>query len=156
MRILFASILCVILQGCLSNRALHIGQDSQAVHALPITKQKQRIAFLQKKLELAEKNLRKAQDEVERLSSDLHHSQLSLIERQIENYEQQVRKLRSDPKLRWQGGHYGEESTLFLKERELLQQMMENGPSPSALDAQVILDRILRMITELKEIQESH
>jgi hypothetical protein len=142
------------LQGCLSNRMLHIGGDSQTVYGLPITKQKQRIAFLQKKLEIAEKNLRKAQDEVELLNGDLHQSQLALIEKQIENHEQQLRKARLDPKAKsW--GHQAEASTLFLKEREILQQMMESGPSPAALDAQMILDRILRMITELKDMQDA-
>lgn len=146
--------LCFVLAGCLSNRSFLIGEDSQAVYGLPVTKQKQRIIFLQKKLEIAEKNLNRAQDEVERLSQDLHQSQLALIEKQIENYEHQIQKVRLDPKAKSPWGHT-ETSALFLKEREMLQQMMENGPSPTALDAQMILDRILRMITELKEMQEN-
>jgi predicted nucleic acid-binding Zn-ribbon protein len=128
--------------------------DQESAPTLSVTKQKQRISFLQKKLEIAERDLKKEQEEVERLHGELHLSQLALIGKQIENYEQQMRKYQADPRHKMQGFH-GDEITLFLKERELLQSMLEEGPSPEAFEAQVVLDRILRMITELKEVQEA-
>ena len=126
---------CLLLSSCMSNIAF------DGVQSLSASKQKQRITFLQKKLEIAEKGLKGAQEEVEHLHSELHQSQLSLIARQIENYEQHIRQVGPS--------RLSEEKIApFLKEREILQQMMENGPSPEAFEAQVVLDRILRMITE--------
>ena len=43
----------------------------------------------------------------------------------------------------------------FMRDGErVTQQMMENGPSPEAFEAQVVLDRILRMITEIRDVEE--
>lgn len=149
-----AAAVSVLLTGCSLNQSLHLGEGQEVVQTLPVTKQKQRIALLQKKLEHAEIDLRKAQEEVERLHNDLHQSQLALIEKQIEMYEKQIRKIQADPSPKMQLSQ-GEGSALFLKEREMLQHMMENGPSPSAFEAQVVLDRILRMITEYRDVQEA-
>lgn len=144
---------CFLFSGCSLNQSLHLGEGQEVAHTLPVTKQKQRITFLQKKLDHAERDLRKSQDEVDRLHNELHQSQLSLIEKQIEIYEKQIRKIQEGPRPRMQISQ-GEGSSLFLKEREMLQHMMESGPSPSAFEAQVVLDRILRMITEYRDVQE--
>lgn len=98
-------------------------------------KQKQKIIALQKKLEQAEKEQLKVQSEVEKLSAEINEAQLSLIRRQIDQYE---RKAHKTPQL-------------FLDEREALYQMIQTGPSPAAFEAQVELDRILRLITELSD-----
>lgn len=145
---------CLFLTGCMSNSVFHLGEGQEVVHPLSVTKQKQRIALLQKKLENAERDLKNVQEEVEHLNSELHQSQLALIAKQIENYELQIRKIQADPSRLVRNGAQEEKMTPFLKEREMLQQMMESGPSPEAFEAQVVLDRILRMITELRDVEE--
>lgn len=142
---------CLVLSSCMSERIFHLGDGTEVVQTMSLTKQKQRIALLQKKLQYAEKNLKEAQNEVEELNTVLHESQLSLIAKQIENYDQQIRK---NPTRIANHRLQEERGAPFLKERELLQQMMENGPSPQAFEAQVVLDRILRMITEIKDVEE--
>lgn len=135
------------LWGCTSVRTT-TGQDG--VHSLSVTKQKQRIIFLQKKLDSAEKELQASQEAVDQLRSDLYQSQLALIGRQIDTYEQQMRKAQSSIEPVFSAGQ-GESKLLFAKERETLQQMMQEGPSSEALEAQFVLDRILRVITALRE-----
>ncbi len=137
----------VLLCGCTSVRTIS-GQDG--IYSLSLTKQKQRVLLLQKKLDLAEKDLQAAQDVVEELRSDLYQSQLALIGKQIDAYEQQMRKAKTaiEPPLSRENG---EQKLLFAKERETLQQMMEEGSSSKALEAQFVLDRILRVITALQE-----
>lgn len=100
---------------------------------LSAKKQKQRIAVLQKKLESAEKEHKKVQIEVEKLASEIHEAQLALIRRQIDEAERK------------------KTASLFLEEREALYEMIQSGPSPAAFEAQVELDRILRIITELSD-----
>jgi hypothetical protein len=95
-------------------------------------KQKQKIAFLQKKLEIAAKERKKIETDVERLSSAIDEAQLALIRRQLDDHERSGTK----------------DTALFMDEREALYRMIEAGPSPSAFEAQVELDRILRLITE--------
>ncbi len=144
------SVACLLLSSCMSSHAFRLRDGQEVVQTLSMTKQKQRIAFLQKKLEMAERHFKEAQEEVEHLQSELHQSQLALIAGQIEGYERQMRQTSSSrppsPKI---------EESPFSKEREVLQQMMENGPSPEAFEAQVVLDRILRMITELRGLDEA-
>ena len=155
MRKIIIATLTLFFGGCMSNSAFHLGEGQEIVQTLSVTKQKQRISLLQKKLESAERELKSAQDEVDYLHRELHQSQLALIAKQIENYEVQMRKMQTDP---FRLVHYRaqeEKIAPFLKEREMLQQMMESGPSPEAFEAQVVLDRILRMITELRDVEET-
>lgn len=98
-------------------------------------KQKQKIALLQKKLESAEKEQKKIETDLERLSTEIDRAQLALIRRQLDDHERRADKA----------------PTLFMEEREALYRMIESGPSPAAFEAQVELDRILRLITELSE-----
>ena len=150
----FLGICCLMFGSCASSSSFHLGEGSELAQNMSATKQKQRIALLQKRLEFAEKDLKKAHDEVEKLHGELHQTQLILIGKQIENYEKQMYKFREDPRYKAKA-FQGDKISLFLKEREMLQEMMENGPSPEAFEAQVVLDRILRMITELKDSQEN-
>lgn len=138
------------LTSCFVSHSSILGGREEIAQGLSVAKQKQKIALLQKKLKVAEKHQRQAQEEVERLSSEMEKTQLALIQKEVDSYEEQMRKCQSDP----QRATYLfqiESSTFFLKERELLHQMIQNGPSPSAFEAQLILDRILRMITELSD-----
>jgi hypothetical protein len=146
--------ICALLTSCMTEGSFHLGEGTDVVQTMSVSKQKQRISLLQKKLEYAERGLKEAQDEVEELNTELHESQLALIAKQIENYEHQLRKTQENPSRKFMGRMQEDKGAPFLKERELLQEMMENGPSPQAFEAQVVLDRILRMITELKDVEE--
>lgn len=119
----------IFLTACFSNPELAVVQGPSP------KKQKQKIAVLQKKLELAEREQKKVQSEVEKLAFEIDEVQLSLIRRQVDDYEKKSDKM----------------PHLFLDEREALYRMIQTGPSPSAFEAQVELDRILRLITELSD-----
>ncbi len=116
-----------LLSACFRNHELAI------VHGPSAKKQRQKIAVLQKKLKLAEKEQGKVQSEVERIHSEIHAVQLSLIRRQIDEAENK------------------KEPYDFLEEREMLYRIIQGGLSPSAFEAQVELDRILRIITEMSD-----
>ena len=120
------------LSACFSSQELAVVQRASP------KKQKQKIAVLQKKLELAEKEQQKVQSEVDQLISAIAEARLSLIRRHVDDYEKKGEK----------------PPNLFLEEREALYRMIQSGPSPSALEAQVELDRILRLITELSDAEK--
>lgn len=111
--------------------------ESPIVQGPSPKKQKQKIALLQKKLQLAEKEYKKAEDELQNLSSEIEQAQLTLIRRQVDDYERKKEKSPYD----------------FLAEREALYRMIQSGPTPAAFEAQVELDRILRIITEVSDDQ---
>lgn len=117
---------CFFFTGCM-NHGFHIGESQSVVQSLPITKQKQRLAILQKKLETAQRNLKLAAEVVDDLESEIHQSRLTMIEKQLES-----------------GQKFSKNS--FIKEKEILQQIVENGPSPEAFEARSVLDRIQKMI----------
>lgn len=112
------------------------------VQELPPTKQKQKITLLQKKLQLAEKEEKKIHVQIERLSDEMHEAQLSLIRKQIDECEEMIRK---NPKKKREL----DSGELFLAEREQLHQMIQSGAS--TFEAQLVLDRILQLITELSD-----
>jgi septal ring factor EnvC (AmiA/AmiB activator) len=112
-----------------------ISPDTPIAQAPNPKKQKQKIALLEKKLEVAAKEQQKALTEVERLAAEVNEAKLALIRRQIDRFEEK----------------HPAAPALFLEEREALYQMIQEGPSPAALEAQAELDRILRIITERSE-----
>ena len=124
------------------------GGNIAAVESSPLLKQKQKLSSLEKKLDQAEKERREATEEVEKLQREIHQAHLALIQRQVEHYEKQLQKIQSEPE-KYAHLLRIETSGLFLKERELLHHVIQNGTAPSASEAQLVLDRILRMITEL-------
>jgi hypothetical protein len=111
-------------------------------------KQKQKIVSLQKKLEVAEKESAKVQEEVQLLRDEMRAAQITLIRRQAEELEEQLHKWELDPTAAAKRLQI-ESSTLFLQEREILHNMIQSGPSPTSFEAQVVLDQILRLITNL-------
>jgi hypothetical protein len=111
------------------------GSELLLVQGLSNRKQKQKIAFLQKRLKIAEQGKLTAERAVEELAREIDEAELTLIRRQLNAYEKREEK----------------HPNLFAKEREALYRMIQTGPSPSAFEAQVELDRILRMITELSD-----
>lgn len=127
MRIMFSSLL--LLTGCFSI------SDTFVVTAPNPKKMKQKIAVLQKKLDSAEKEYNQAKEEVEKLSDEINEMQLALIRSKVDKYEKKNEK----------------DTSLFLDEREQLYKIIQTGPSPAAFDAQVELDRILRIITEVSD-----
>src|SRR5690606_15801086 len=136
-------LVCCLLSGCFS-----ADRDS----APPIwaygpspKKQKQRIAVLQKKLALAERELKRSEEYVELVQKEINDTHLSLIRRELDRIEEQLRACRFDgktPPAEIAAAQFG-------KERETLCEIIENGNSAAAFQAQVELDRILRLITEL-------
>lgn len=121
------------------NSCFYASNDSLVMQGMSPKKQKQRIAFLQKKLEVAEKEQKKCAEEVERISTEIDEVQLSLIRKQVDDYERKNEK----------------SVRFFLEEREALYRMIQAGPSPASLEAQVELDRILRIITELSDTSKN-
>ncbi len=130
-------LLFLVLASCSSCR-----HSSSAIQELPPTKQKQKIALLQKKLHLAEKEEKKIHMQVERLSDEMHEARLRLIRKQIDEYEEMIRK---NPRKK-KDLDSGE---LFLEEREQLHRMIQSGAS--SFEAQLVLDRILQLITNLSD-----
>jgi len=107
---------------------------------IPPSKQKQKIAFLQKKLSLAEKEEKKIKNQIDQLSEEVRDAELTYIRREIDCFEDIIR---FNPKKK----RDIDGSTLFLEERETLHRMIQNSQYP--FEAQVVLDRILQLITEL-------
>jgi hypothetical protein len=103
------------------------------------TKEKERIAALHKKLKGAEKEHLRTVDEIAQLHEEVRQTQLALVQRRIEEYEKKGISWRDQP------------SSLFLEERQLLHEIIQAGPSPAALEAEIVLDQILRIITDLSD-----
>lgn len=101
-----------------------------------LSQENQPIASLQKKLEIASKKREEAEEKVAELKRTVQKQQLASIKKRIDKYEKQIGKM--DP--------IQEDS--FAQERETLHELIES--SEFSADAQVELDRILRIITELK------
>ncbi len=120
----------LLLAACFSSSS-----DAPIAQAPNPRKQRQKIALLEKRLEAAEKQQQKALTEVERIAAEINQAKLALIRRQVDKFQEKEAKAPS----------------LFLEEREALYRIIQEGPSPSAFEAQVELDRILRIITELSD-----
>lgn len=117
-------------------------RTSPNVADLAPTKQKQKIALLQKKLQLAEKEQKKIKAQVERLSDEMREAEIAYIRKQIDDYEEIIRKYPSKKA-------DFDRADLFLEEREKLHRMIQS--SESTYEAQIVLDRILQLITELSD-----
>lgn len=117
------------------------------------TKQKQKIAFLQKKLERAERDQKKAEEEVEFLNEEMKQAELALVRRIVYETEEKLRKFEENPSNRYKFTE-NEVSNLFLDEREILYRMIQGDPTPASIEAQGVLDQILRMITNLSDEPE--
>ncbi len=145
-------LLLFFLASCFRETA-SVSDDS--VHTLSPSKQKQKIGLLVKKLENAERERKKIQSEVEKLSGEIHQAKLVLIRKQLDESEKQIQDLHANPQ-KYPHLLTAEIGSLFAQEREALHLIIQDGPSPWAFDAQVELDRILRMITELSETRSGH
>lgn len=117
-------------------------RTSPNVADLAPSKQKQKIALLQKKLQFAEKEQKKIKAQVERLSDEMREAEIAYIRKQIDDYEEIIRKYPSKKA-------DFDSVDLFLEEREKLHRMIQS--SESTYEAQIVLDRILQLITELSD-----
>lgn len=99
------------------------------------------VQLLKTKLLIAERALRKEQKEIEHLQQELFDAELNLIEMRLTLFEQRWKK----------EGTAEESSTLFLQEREALHQMIQAGLPR----AQMLLDRILQLITQISDTNNS-
>ncbi|EKE08205.1 MAG: hypothetical protein ACD_17C00291G0006 [uncultured bacterium] len=97
--------------------------------------QKKRVTHLEERLSRARDVIALAETDVERLKEEISREKLKLIRMEIDHFEKKE----------------GSMLTFFIEEREALYEMIESGPASAALEAQVELDRILRMITEQSE-----
>jgi hypothetical protein len=141
-------LLLLLIGGCTLPPA-----GSETLVKLSPTKQKQKIAFLQKKLERAEKDKKKAEEEVEFLNEEMRQAELAFVRRIVHETATKLRQIEEDPASRFKFTER-EISNLFLEEREILHRMIQGGPTPASLEAQGVLDQILRMITHLSDEPE--
>ena len=114
------------------------------------TKQKQKIAFLQKKLDFAEKEQKKVAEEIDFLHEEIKQAELAFVRRIVFETEEKLRKFEENPLNRSKFTE-SQISHLFLEEREILHRMIQAGPTPASLEAQGVLDQILRLITSLSD-----
>lgn len=105
------------------------------------------VKHLERKLESAEKVQKRAETEVAQLKDEIVKAQLSMIRKQIDEYEKWVGK---DPQKVPELVQHGI-SGLFIQEREALHRVIQSAPDVFADEAQAQLDRILRMITALSD-----
>lgn len=148
MKILFLFLFCLAVSCSRSS-----GEGQEILHAVNGTKQKQKIGWLKKKLEIAERSRKQIETELDNLTVEIHQATLALIRKQLDSYEKQLAELLADPQKSALLKQV-EVGRLFLQEREALHEIIQDGPSSAAFEAQTELDRILRMITQLSEKQE--
>jgi hypothetical protein len=144
--IVFCFFSLLSLSGCFSSSD-RFGQEQPIVSTPRVRKESQKITNLQKKLELALQAEKRAKSEVERLDLEIHQTELALIRKCVDEYQKQISHFQMEPQKLAQL----EASGLFSKERETLHKIIQDGPTPSSFEAQVELDRILRMITEISD-----
>ncbi len=152
MRLLFGFLL-IAFSSCASLRAPW-DPELLFTEGFSAKKQKQKIALLEKKLELAERDKKEIDEEVMALQERVQEARVALVRKLLEEYEKEVARLHEDP-LKYSKFLQMEMSNLFLKERETLHQVIRKGLCPASLEAQAVLDRILRLITELSDEKKS-
>ena len=140
-------ILLLLFTSCTSYSGL-----SEWGQRTPARKEELKLLALQRKLDVAEGERQRALDEVDGLRSEIQEAQIAFVAKQLDLYERQLAKILTDPK-RYEEFLQTEASLLFVKEREMLHEMIRSGSPTASFEAQGILDRILRLITELNDEQ---
>lgn len=105
---------------------------------LGAAKQKQRVNFLQKKLDAAEIEKNDMEERIVQMQEELWATELEVVKRQVD------KGMRRIPK-------NADVAALFWEERETLYRLTRNASPSVAFEAEVELDRILRLITELSD-----
>jgi len=143
----YFSFLWCLLASCSLQTNKQLGESQPVVRELSESKQKQRITFLQKKLQSAEMEQRKAEFWVKQLKKEIQTARLALIRKQVDGYEV---KFQTDLS---REDFFENKESLFMKEREELYALIESDTNP---DAVALLDRILRLITDLSDDREKN
>ena len=92
MKILFLFLFCLAVSCSRSS-----GEGQEILHAVNGTKQKQKIGWLKKKLEIAERSRKQIETELDNLTVEIHQATLALIRKQLDSYEKQLAELLADP-----------------------------------------------------------
>ena len=144
MRFLF--LVYIFLLSCNS----HFQDDVVYVRDLPPKKQKQRIAVLRKKLDLAVREKLEADDNVEFLRTQLYYTEIAWVQGVIDGFDVEVQK--SDQTYSQVAKNLRIDlERPFLEEREVLYRIVKSGPSPASLEAQKVLDHLLTIVTRLND-----
>lgn len=120
----------LILSSC------HLGSDGSAFQSLSVQKQKMRLVNLEKKLERAKEIEAHAKIQLEELKEEVDSAKVYLIRKELDDFEKTKRR---------------DGNSLFAEEREALYDLIQKGPSSASFEAQIELDRILRIITEFSD-----
>lgn len=100
------------------------------------------ITSLSNMLDIAEEELTQQEKKISSIKLSLHKSLLQLIERRLEIIEKSINTFSLDSK-----GF----SEIFLKEREVLTELLQSPFEEISKKSQLILDRMLRLITKLNK-----
>jgi hypothetical protein len=100
------------------------------------------INHLSSLLEIAEEELDQQEKKISSIKRSLHNSLLTLIERRLELVEKSLDMLTVDAR---------DFSEIFLKEREVLTELLQSPFAEVSKKSQSILDRMLRLITQLSK-----
>jgi len=103
-------------------------------------KQKQRIAAIEKKIGQIEEDLSQKGKEIEILRKEKKKAELEFIKDKVEQHEEELRSFR-------EGRGKVRKEISFAEEREVLHQLIQDGPSPTSYEARLLLDQLLRIIT---------
>lgn len=128
-KVVFLCVSCLFFVGCFET------SDFGILQALNERRQKQRIVSLEKKLNRIETLEREATLEKEELITEIDRAKIALIRGRIDGFEKKNEAA----------------SSLFIDEREILYDLIQSGPSPSSFEAQIELDRMLRIMAEKGE-----
>lgn len=106
--------------------------------------------MLQKKLEKAKRTLSEEEQAIDKLRSQLCDAELNAIESKVDVFE---KKWKSDPARLMQAPRR-DIANLFIEDREVLTRIIQVGPD--TMRAQVLLDRILQLITQMSDSVSNH
>ena len=109
-------------------------------------KQNRRIETAKNKWLIAKKRYLQAKRKKQRAKRKIFDEEIKLIDLQLKTFEKHLENLKKDTKI-YQSFLKKNVSSLFLKEREILMEMMKQ--SHMKIKAEKILEKILRLITHL-------
>lgn len=137
---------CLMLASCTAAKSQ---PASVSVYTAGSQKLKQKAVVLQKKLEKAKRTLSEEEQAIDKLRSQLCDAELNAIESKVDVFE---KKWKSDPSRLMQSPRH-DISNLFIEDREILTRIIQVGPD--TMRAQILLDRILQMITQISDFVPS-
>lgn len=125
----------LILVGCTST------QHMASLQEMSPRKMKQKISLLEKKLRRVRDEDEKTKSEISELIQEIYLTQLTLIENEVAESEKKLDRFYRPI----------DTAALFLKEREILHEIIQQGTLSMTQHAEALLDRILRIITVLSD-----